>query len=234
VIILRNGIEEEVQYNFVQVGDIIKIKGGMNIPVDGIILKCSGVMCSEAAMTGESEEMKKESFENCLNRRSEHEQENKFKENPGAKTPHDIPSPIMLSGTQVSTGEGWFICVVVGKNSCVGKIMDKLEQNVEATPLQEKLESIGSDIGRLGMYCALLTIHLLFLRFFIERFRDRTFDLYGGKIIDDVLTTGSLQQYLEEWLSYFIIGVAVVVVAVPEGLPLAVMISLAFSVKKML
>jgi magnesium-transporting ATPase (P-type) len=84
------------------------------------------------------------------------------------------------------------------------------------------------------MYCALLTIHLLFLRFFIERFRDRTFDLYGGKIIDDEITTGSLKQYLEEWLSYFIIGVAVVVVAVPEGLPLAVMISLAYSVKKML
>lgn len=39
---------------------------------------------------------------------------------------------------------------------------------------------------------------------------------------------------MQEWLSYFIIGVAVVVVAVPEGLPLAVMISLAYSVKKML
>lgn len=97
----------------------------------------------------------------------------------------------MLSGTQVSTGEGWFVCIVVGKNSCVGKILDKLEQNVEATPLQEKLEAIGSDIGKLGMYCALLTIHLLFLRFFIERFMSRTFDLYGGE-------PGNLNVYGEE------------------------------------
>jgi hypothetical protein len=41
-------------------------------------------------------------------------------------------------------------------------------------------------------------------------------------------------EYLEEWLSYVMVGVAIVVVAVPEGLPLAVMISLAYSVKKML
>ena len=41
-------------------------------------------------------------------------------------------------------------------------------------------------------------------------------------------------QYCQEWLGYFIIGVTIVVVAVPEGLPLAVMISLAYSVKKML
>lgn len=62
----------------------------------------------------------------------------------------------------------------------------------------------------------------------------RSFDLYGGNYKDGKMTTGNLKQYLEEWLSYFIIGVAVVVVAVPEGLPLAVMISLAYSVKKML
>ena len=41
-------------------------------------------------------------------------------------------------------------------------------------------------------------------------------------------------DYCEEWLSYFTIGITIVVVAVPEGLPLAVMISLAYSVKKML
>lgn len=45
---------------------------------------------------------------------------------------------------------------------------------------------------------------------------------------------GLFREYLEEWLGYLIIGVTIVVVAVPEGLPLAVMISLAFSVKKML
>jgi len=82
------------------------------------------------------------------------------------------------------------------------------------------------------MYCALLTIHVLFLRFFIERFLNRSFDLFGGE--DPLHPKGQIQSYCQEWLSYFIIGVTIVVVAVPEGLPLAVMISLAYSVKKML
>ena len=44
-----------------------------------------------------------------------------------------------------------------------------------------KLEKIATDIGKLGMYCALLTINVLFLRFFIERFLYRTLDLYGAE-----------------------------------------------------
>jgi hypothetical protein len=70
---------------------------------------------------------------------------------------------------------------MVGKYSCVGKILGKLEQRIETTPLQEKLEAIATDIGKLGMYCALLTIHVLFLRFFIERFIARSFDLFGAE-----------------------------------------------------
>ena len=82
------------------------------------------------------------------------------------------------------------------------------------------------------MYCALLTIHVLFLRFFIERFANRTFDLFGGE--DPDYPNGRVMDYCKEWLRYIIIGVTIVVVAVPEGLPLAVMISLAYSVRKML
>jgi magnesium-transporting ATPase (P-type) len=103
----------------------------------------------------------------------------------------------MLSGTQVVTGEGWFVVVVVGKNSCVGKIMGKLEQKIETTPLQEKLEDIATDIGKLGMYCALLTIHVLFLRFFIQRFVDKDFDFFGGEDVVNLEgnTGGSLKDY---------------------------------------
>ena len=59
-------------------GDIVKIKAGMNIPVDGILVHGSGVTVTEAAMTGESDELKKESLETCKMRREEKEQENKF------------------------------------------------------------------------------------------------------------------------------------------------------------
>jgi len=57
---------------------MIKIKAGMNIPVDGIIIKASGVQTNEAAMTGEPDELKKESLEICLLRREEKESELTF------------------------------------------------------------------------------------------------------------------------------------------------------------
>lgn len=81
------------------------------------------------------------------------------------------------------------------------------------------------------MYCALLTIHVLFLRFFIEKLIARSFDFFGG---EQPGSEGQIMVYCQEWLNYFIIGITIIVVAVPEGLPLAVMIALAYSVKKML
>jgi P-type Ca2+ transporter type 2B len=213
---------------------VLKIRPGMNIPVDGIVIRASGVQSNEAAMTGESDELKKDSLENCKLRQQEKDAEYEYLKTTD-KNPHDIPSPLLLSGTQIATGEGWFVCIVVGKNSCVGKILGKLEQAVETTPLQMKLEKIATDIGKLGMYCALLTIHILFLRFFIEKFINRTMDCFGPEMADQHgHHEGLLKDYFEEWIKYMIIGVAIVVVAVPEGLPLAVMISLAYSVKRML
>ena len=114
------------------------------------------------------------------------------------------------------------MAIVVGKNSCVGKIMSKLVQKVEQTPLQEKLETIATDIGKLGMISAAITVFVLFLRFFIEQ---------GIKGYD---WDENIGDYIQDWFGYLIIGITIVVVAVPEGLPLAVMISLAYSVRKML
>lgn len=98
------------------------------------------------------------------------------------------------------------------------------------------MEAIGGDIGKIGMYCALLTVHVLFYRFFLTRLAKKSMDLFGGYEDSGVyyLEGGSLKKYLSEWINYFIIGVTIIVVAVPEGLPLAVMISLAYSVRKML
>jgi len=59
------------------VGEIIKIFNGINIPVDGIVIQGIGIMCDEAAMTGESDHLPKESMEKCLFRQSEFESDNK-------------------------------------------------------------------------------------------------------------------------------------------------------------
>lgn len=63
--------------------------------------------------------------------------------------------------------------------------LDKVE--TEQTPLQEKLDIIAVDIGKLGMYCAILIVHVLLARFFIEGMIRREFDLFGGEM-DTILT----------------------------------------------
>ena len=91
-------MEEVIHHNNIMVGDILKIKAGMNIPVDGVILRSSGVQCNESAMTGESDELKKDSVEACLARQEEKDAEYEYLKSSN-KNPHDIPSPILLSGT---------------------------------------------------------------------------------------------------------------------------------------
>jgi magnesium-transporting ATPase (P-type) len=111
---LRDNKEVVIHRNFIKVGDIIKIKNGMNVPVDGVVIIGIGVVSDESAMTGESDHLGKESMVKCMKMRAEHEAESCDKGH------HDVPSPILLSGTQIQTGEGWFMCVVVGDMTCEG------------------------------------------------------------------------------------------------------------------
>ncbi len=74
----------------------------------------------------------------------------------------------MMSGTKVLTGEGKMIVLVVGPQSCIGKIREKLEQDEpEPTPLQAKLEKLAGDIGKFGLYSAIIIIIVLLIRFSI-------------------------------------------------------------------
>ena len=141
--------------------------------------------------------------------------------------------------------------IVVDKDTCENQILAAVEtRSNETTPLQDKLEVIATDIGKLGMYCAILIIHCLLLRKFIESMMRRKFDLWGGELTKtgewctdedkipnadgETACAGNLLGFIKDILGYLIVGVAIVVVAVPEGLPLAVMISLSYSISKML
>lgn len=218
----------------------------MNIPVDGILIKGSQVTTDEAAMTGESDKVKKDTIQNCLARREEKEQQFSLESEKDVKRNRNmLPSPFLLSGTSIYNGEGTFVAVVVGEMSSLGQIMAKLEVRPEATPLQKKLEIIARDIGFLGVYVAILSVHVLLLRYFLDGMQARDVWLYaidfkGTGIIQPVNGEGELLSgfklfalALGKWVEYVIIGVAIIVVAVPEGLPLAVMISLAYSIEKM-
>lgn len=216
--------DQEIHVNFLHVGDIMHLKYGMVIPVDGIVLQCNQLTTNEAAMTGESDERRKETFETCRARQQEKYAEGFDKTKVDKAEAHGIPSPLILSGTSVAGGEGKMLVIMVGDFSALGEIMKKLEVRQEDTPLQQKLEVIGTEIGKIGTYAALVTIHVLLFRYFLDGILKRNIDLFGGEDPD-----ADLAKSFGIWVNYFVIGVAVIVVAVPEGLPLAVMISLAYS-----
>eukprot|EP00934_Nitzschia_sp_Nitz4_P002432 Nitzschia sp. Nitz4//scaffold54_size114964//15830//19032//NITZ4_003837-RA/size114964-augustus-gene-0.15-mRNA-1//-1//CDS//3329554309//2427//frame0 len=125
--------------------------------------------------------------------------------------------PFLLSGCTVVAGSGRFVATAVGKQSQWGIIKSKLEKEQEETPLQEKLDDMAAMIGYVGMAAAGATfIAMMFIKIAIN-----------PPYLQDI-------SVFHHALDAFIIGVTIVVVAVPEGLPLAVTISLAFSTKKML
>ena len=66
VTVLRDGKELSIHKDDILVGEIIMIKSGMNIPVDGVIISGLGIQVDESAMTGESDHLNKESFTRCL------------------------------------------------------------------------------------------------------------------------------------------------------------------------
>lgn len=125
--------------------------------------------------------------------------------------------PFVLSGCTAMAGTGKLMCMAVGANSQWGMIKAHLEKEQDQTPLQEKLDDMAALIGYVGMGAAAATfVAMMILKCYVK---------------PDYLEDISLFSHA---LDAFIIGVTIVVVAVPEGLPLAVTISLAFSTKKML
>lgn len=111
--------------------------------------------------------------------------------------------------------------LAVGVNSQQGKAKLLLTEDDgdDATPLQGKLDILAGQIGDYGMLVAKLVFIAMTIHLTIE-------DLYYGR---NLFTLENVSHLVE----YFIIAVTVVVVAVPEGLPLAVTIALAYSVGKM-
>jgi len=125
--------------------------------------------------------------------------------------------PFMLSGCTCTAGTATLIAIAVGKDSQWGIIKAHLEKEQDQTPLQEKLDVMANNIGNVGIGAAICTFLAMI-----------TIKVY---VAPDYLQDVTLFAHA---LDAFIIGVTIVVVAVPEGLPLAVTISLAYSTKKML
>ena len=100
------------------VGEIVQIFEGMEIPADCLALEAAELSCDESAMTGETDPVKKNVYECCLEARNKI----KLEGNENTAGRHEVASPILLSGTRVLSGEGKMMVMVVGDSSCVGKI----------------------------------------------------------------------------------------------------------------
>jgi magnesium-transporting ATPase (P-type) len=118
---------EEIHHNNLQVGDVILVELGMKIPVDGICLEANELKCDESAMTGESDHLKKDTVEVCLKKIEEAEMEWRANKNAGKFDHHEIPSPLLMSGTAISEGDGKMMAIVVGEISALGIIRKSLE-----------------------------------------------------------------------------------------------------------
>lgn len=141
------------------------IREGIQLPADGVVVKNSDITTDESAMTGETDPLKKDTLDICVEKRNQIIADG-GKNNAGH---HDVPSPILMSGTKVLTGEGKMLILVVGDKSCEGKIETLLRSNTnDATPLQQKLETIANDIGKFGTISAIAIFLILTIRFAIE------------------------------------------------------------------
>lgn len=224
VSVLRDGEIKELHPQELMVGDILVLTDGITIPADGIILKGSEIEVVEAAMTGENDNIHKFQFSEAAETRDQYYLEfpqvvEELSQTKNNLHIHDIPSPICLSGTSLAAGTGHMIIIAIGTKSAEGRILDLSGQDEEITPLQKKLAKIADDIGKVGLVMASIALVVLYLKFGIE---------IGTGVRE--WNTGTDAMAL---VHYFITAVTVLVVAIPEGLPLAVTISLAYSVKKM-
>ena len=243
--VIRKGVPIEMKSDDILVGDLINIMIGDILPADMILIEGNGIKMDESSLTGESDSLRKEPYEKCASMQDE---------NNSSK----LPSPLMLSGTNCIEGTGLAIVLAVGDHSQKGIIrrtVDNAQEN-SRTPLEEKLEVIAENIGWFGMGAGIVTLVALSIRFGISY--DKHYKQYKKDSLKKDLVTAYLMNFpfdknnteisyeatsnindpkseiSENILNIIMLSVSIIVVAIPEGLPLAVTLSLAFSIKKLM
>ena len=212
VIVIRNAKERDISIEDILVGDLLKLRIGDIINVDGFIVNDGKVGMDESPVTGESDIMWKE---------------NKF-ELKGNK----YTCPFVFSGSQVVDGFGNMLVAAVGDRTFEGSNKALMEstsgkgseegeedEDTNLTPLKKQLNDLANLIGDLGYIMAFLIGGVLLVK-------ETIFRITAG------LPIWSAEE-LDIIVNAFIIAVTVIVVAIPEGLPMAVTIALAYSVDKM-
>lgn len=203
--VIRNGHIREIPRKDVVVGDIVVLETGEEIPADGELIEAISLQVNESNLTGEP-------VINKTTVEAEFDEEATYASN------------MVLRGTTVVDGHGSMKVMRVGDETEIGKVArQSTEQNVEPTPLNIQLKKLAGLIGKIGFTVA----GLAFLIFFIK----------DVLLYFDFGTLNTWQDWmpvLERTLKYFMMAVTLIVVAVPEGLPMSVTLSLALNMRRML
>ncbi|KAG8639700.1 hypothetical protein MANES_14G162600v8 [Manihot esculenta] len=137
--------------------------------------------------------------------------------------------PFLMSGCKVADGSGTMLVTSVGINTEWGLLMASISEDTgEETPLQVRLNGVATFIGIVGLTVAFLVLVVLLVRFFTGHTKNTngTPQFKAGKT--------SVGDAVDGAIKILTVAVTIVVVAVPEGLPLAVTLTLAYSMRKMM
>ncbi|XP_052887599.1 calcium-transporting ATPase 10, plasma membrane-type-like isoform X2 [Gossypium arboreum] len=141
----------------------------------------------------------------------------------------DAKQPFLMSGCKVADGSGTMLVTGVGINTEWGLLMANLSEDTgEETPLQVRLNGVATFIGFVGLSVAFAVLVVLLVRYFTGHTEDSNGrqQFVAGKT--------SVGNAIDGAIKIVTVAVTIVVVAVPEGLPLAVTLTLAYSMKKMM
>ncbi|KAK6937577.1 Cation-transporting P-type ATPase, C-terminal [Dillenia turbinata] len=138
-------------------------------------------------------------------------------------------NPFLLSGSKVVDGYAQMLVTSVGMNTAWGEMMSSITRDTEEkTPLQARLDKLTSSIGKVGLLVAFLVLVVMLIRYFMGK----TTDENGNREYNGSST--SINDVLSSVVHIVAAAVTIVVVAIPEGLPLAVTLTLAYSMKRMM
>jgi magnesium-transporting ATPase (P-type) len=119
----------------------------MRIPADCVLISGTDIACDESAMTGEPEQVEKAALT--------------------ADNVEHNAIPFLIAKTLVESGQGMAIVCAVGAHTRSGMAEEKLNIEEEETPLQGKLETIANEIGKIGVYVAIVTFILMTIKLII-------------------------------------------------------------------
>ncbi len=203
--VLRNGRVQEVPRKDVVVGDIVMLETGDEVPADGNLIEAVSLQVNESNLTGEP----------VISKTTD-----KAHFHPDAT----YPSNRLMRGTTVVDGRATMQVDCVGDATEIGKVArQSTEQTFEPTPLNIQLDKLANLISKIGFSVAGMAFAIFFVKDVLLHYPFSTFTTFADWL-----------PALKATLQYFMMAVTLIVVAVPEGLPMSVTLSLALNMRRML